>query len=61
VNWLFTIDQASGKFEKKMDVADRQKQLMIDAGFMDVQDDIYKVRAPAPHHTPNGLFQPVRD
>jgi hypothetical protein len=32
-----TIDLASEKFAKKMDVADRQKQWMIDAGFVDVR------------------------
>jgi hypothetical protein len=43
VNWFSTVDLASEKFAKKMDVADRQKQWTIDAGFVDVRDDIYKV------------------
>ncbi|KFZ19339.1 hypothetical protein V502_03713 [Pseudogymnoascus sp. VKM F-4520 (FW-2644)] len=43
VNWFSTVDKASEVFGKKMDVADRQKQWMIDAGFVDVRDDIYKV------------------
>ncbi|KFY36230.1 hypothetical protein V494_05204 [Pseudogymnoascus sp. VKM F-4513 (FW-928)] len=43
VNWFATVDRASEVFGKKMDVADMQKQWMIDAGFVDVRDDIYKV------------------
>jgi len=43
VQWFKTVDEASEKFGKKMDVADNQKQWMIDAGFVDVQDVIYKV------------------
>lgn len=43
VNWFSTIDAASETFGKKMDVADKQKQWMIDAGFVDVHEDIYKV------------------
>jgi trans-aconitate methyltransferase len=43
VKWFKTVDEASEKFGKKMDVADNQKQWMIDAGFVDVQEIIYKV------------------
>ncbi|OBT41953.1 hypothetical protein VE00_07487 [Pseudogymnoascus sp. WSF 3629] len=43
VDWLSTVDRASEVFGKKMDVADKQKQWMIDAGFIDVRDDVYKV------------------
>ncbi|OBT73167.1 hypothetical protein VF21_07931 [Pseudogymnoascus sp. 05NY08] len=44
VDWFSTVDKASEVFGKKMDVADKQKQWMIDAGFVDVRDDVYKVR-----------------
>ena len=38
------IDEASTKMGKQMNVANEQKQKLIDAGFEDVTDDIYKVR-----------------
>jgi trans-aconitate methyltransferase len=39
------VDEASEKSGKKMDVvAESQKQWMIDAGFVDVHDVVYKVR-----------------
>jgi SAM-dependent methyltransferase len=41
--WLELLDEATVKFGKQLNVAGRQKQWMIDAGFVDVQDDIYKV------------------
>jgi trans-aconitate methyltransferase len=41
--WLHLLDEATVKFGKQLNVAARQKQWMIDAGFVDVQDDIYKV------------------
>ena len=44
VEWFSTVHKAGEKFGKKMDVADNQKQWMINAGFVDVQEDIYKVR-----------------
>ena len=43
--WLVLLEEASIKFGKQMNVAGRQKQWMIDAGFIDVQEDIYKVRS----------------
>ncbi|EER37581.1 methyltransferase [Histoplasma capsulatum var. duboisii H88] len=41
--WLALIDEASIKFGKRMNVAREQKQHLIDAGFKDVRDDVYKV------------------
>ena len=41
--WLVLLDEASMKFGKRLNVAQRQKQWMIDAGFVDVQENIYKV------------------
>jgi hypothetical protein len=37
------VDEASIKFGKRFNVAEFQKQYLIDAGFIDVHDDIYKV------------------
>jgi len=37
------IDQASTSINKRMNVAEEQKEKMIEAGFEDVTDDIYKV------------------
>jgi hypothetical protein len=45
VEWLQLLNEASVKFGKKLNVAKMQKQYMIDAGFVDVHDDIYKVCA----------------
>lgn len=42
-NWLDSVVEASEKFGKTLNVAKKQKQWMIDAGFVDVKDDIYKV------------------
>jgi trans-aconitate methyltransferase len=39
------VDEASIKFGKRFNVAELQKQYLIDAGFIDVHDDIYKVCA----------------
>jgi trans-aconitate methyltransferase len=41
--WQQRMDEASIKFGKRLNVAEMQKQYLIDAGFVDVQDDIYKV------------------
>lgn len=41
--WLDLLDEATVKFGKQLNVASRQKQWMIDAGFVDVQEEIYKV------------------
>lgn len=45
VEWQQLLNEASVKFGKKLNVAEMQKQYMIDAGFVDVHDDIYKVCA----------------
>jgi trans-aconitate methyltransferase len=42
--WQRLVDEATTIIGKKLDVAGSQKQHMIDAGFIDVRDDIYKVR-----------------
>ncbi len=44
--WVELLDEASIKFGKRLNVASQHKQRMIDAGFVDVQDDIYKVCVP---------------
>jgi SAM-dependent methyltransferase len=41
--WQRLVDEASTKFGKKFNVAERQKQYLIEAGFADVQEDVYKV------------------
>jgi trans-aconitate methyltransferase len=41
--WQRLVDEASTKFGKRFNVAEMHKQYLIDAGFVDVQDDIYKV------------------
>lgn len=43
VKWLNLVREASIRFGKRTDAAKKQKQYMIDAGFVDVHDDIYKV------------------
>ena len=43
VKWFNMVKEASIKFGKCTDVAKEQKQYMIDAGFVDVKDDVYKV------------------
>src|SRR2546421_8099061 len=45
VEWQEQLDKASIQFGKRLNVAELQKQHMIDAGFVDVRDDIYKVCA----------------
>jgi len=41
--WLALCNEASAKFGKSISIAPEQKQYMIDAGFHNVRDDIYKV------------------
>lgn len=41
--WLQYIDEASAKFGKRLNVAAQQKQKVINAGFIGVHEDIYKV------------------
>ena len=45
IAWQELVDEASVKFGKKINVAELQKQYLIDAGFVDVRDDVYKVCA----------------
>ena len=42
--WQVVVNDSAEKFGKRMLVAGEQKQHMIDAGFSDVRDDVYKVR-----------------
>lgn len=41
--WQIKVNEASKMFGKTLDVAQDHKQSMIDAGFVDVVDAIYKV------------------
>ena len=41
--WQEVVDEATLKFGKRFNVAELQKQYLIDAGFVDVSDDVYKV------------------
>ena len=43
--WQELLIEASMKFGKRLKVAAMQKQYLVDAGFVDVHDDIYKVCA----------------
>ena len=40
------MEEATIKFGKRMNVAHEQKNNMIAAGFIDVQEEIHKVRLP---------------
>lgn len=41
--WQEEIDEASTKFGKRLNIAETHKQKLLDAGFVDVRDDIFKV------------------
>ena len=41
--WCKLLNEASEKFGKELDVARLHKQRMIDAGFKNVKEEIYKV------------------
>jgi SAM-dependent methyltransferase len=41
--WVTLCTEASVKFGKSLDVVSEQKQHLIDAGFHDIHDDVYKV------------------
>jgi len=43
LEWQNVVDEASTRFGKKMNVAETQKQKLVDAGFVDVREDVYKV------------------
>jgi trans-aconitate methyltransferase len=43
MEWQSKVDEAATLFGKKMNVAETHKQRLIDAGFVDVRDDVYKV------------------
>lgn len=47
--WQELCDEASTKFGKKLNVAEAHKQRLIDAGFVDVRDDVYKVCSNLPY------------
>lgn len=44
-DWIHTMDFASRKFGKRLNIAPDHYQWMKDAGFVDVKDDIIKVNA----------------
>jgi trans-aconitate methyltransferase len=46
VNWMKTANEVAEKFGKILDVGPRQKQWMIDAGFVDIREEIFKVKPP---------------
>lgn len=46
VKWCKLIDEASLEFGKQLNVAPKYKQWMIDAGFKNVTEEVYKVRLP---------------
>jgi trans-aconitate methyltransferase len=46
--WQSVMDEATTKIGKKMNIADTLADKMTAAGFVDVQDDIYKVRPVSP-------------
>lgn len=41
--WQQLVDKATTQLGQKLDVAGEQKQHMVDAGFVEASDDIYKV------------------
>lgn len=43
VEWQRVLNQASVKFGKQLNIAEDCRQWMIDAGFMDVRQEVYKV------------------
>lgn len=45
VNWMKTVNETAEKFGKILNVGPRQKQWMIDAGFEEVHEEIFKVRS----------------
>lgn len=49
MQWLDEVDKASINFGKQLNVAKYQKQWMIDAGFVDVRESVYRVSLPVPN------------
>ena len=41
--WIELLDEASLKFGKRLNIAHQHKQWMIDAGFKNVKEEVYKV------------------
>lgn len=41
--WIRNVDEASSKIGKRLNVAHLHRQWMIDAGFSDVSEDVYKI------------------
>lgn len=46
VKWCELLDEASIKFGKQLNIAPKYKQWMIDAGFKNVTEEVYKVLLP---------------
>ena len=42
-NWLTVMDQGTAKVGKRLNVITQQKQKLMDAGFINVHDDVYPV------------------
>ena len=49
--WCEGIDEASQRFGKRLRMAQRVRQFILDAGFVDVQEEIYKVIPAQPWQT----------
>jgi len=43
IDWQLKLDDASRRFGKHLNVAGTLRQKMIDAGFVNVRDDVFKV------------------
>ena len=41
--WIALLDEASLKFGKRLNIAHNHKQWMIEAGFKNVTEEVYKV------------------
>lgn len=56
--WVDLVVEASEMFGKSVSIAKEQKQFMIDAGFTDVHDDVFTVRADVLRPIPEILIEP---
>jgi hypothetical protein len=50
--WFNHLDEASTQIGRKLNIAETYEGLVRDAGFIDVKDEIIKVRLPCPHREP---------
>lgn len=54
--WCKLLDEASRKFGKDLNVTAKYKQWLIDAGFRNVKEDMYKVHPPFYWETPDCAY-----